>query len=267
MAAGAKPPIIGTAVAGWRDAFGAIAAMPATCGITFVILIALGALRISLQPDATAQPFDVGPQVISILSVTIDAFLLAPLAIAVHRYVLLGEVTTGYALSFSSSRYLRFAGFATLINALLLAPSLVLTVLPPGKENLAASVIGLVAMVVLFILMTIVTLRRAILFPAIAIDPPNATWTNARNDTQGNTWRVLFIFLCTAIPLIVFTPPIYLLLPKPASMTTGGQILFSAMLAIVQVPTVCAFAATASHIFRALADNLARPASTSAAAA
>ena len=39
-----------------------------------------------------------------------------------------------------------------------------------------------------------------------------------------------------------------------------NQLIFSLLGAIVEIPTLCAFAAAASHIFRARADALARPA-------
>jgi chromate transport protein ChrA len=104
--------------------------------------------------------------------------------------------------------------------------------------------------------------RRAILFPAIAVDAPGTGWRNAGQDTKGHSWRVAFIYLCVAFPSLLLIILIYFLY-----MTLGAQgmtdgIVSSVVTLIIQVPTLCAFAAAASHIYRAYANNLARPAET-----
>ena len=268
MAKDLELPVISTATAGWRDAFSALSAMPATGGITFVILLVLGMLSILFMPSpVAADQRGAALQLVSIVSGIVQSFLAAPLAIAVHRYVLLGEVATGYALDFSSPRYLRFVCFAVLVNVMLMAPNLIFTALPSDKENVAISALGAIVACVLLVVLIIVALRRAILFPAVAVDAPGASWSNARSDTKGHSWAVLFIFICTMIPVIVISLPLYWLLMKPLGTTTSGQIVFAVISTVIQVPTVCAFAAVASHIFRALADDLARPLGTRAAAA
>ena len=45
-------------------------------------------------------------------------------------------------------------------------------------------------------------------FPAIAVDAVGATWSNARNDTKGHSWRVLFVFICTLLPMTIVTMPL-----------------------------------------------------------
>jgi hypothetical protein len=260
MATGEKPAIVDTAVAGWRDAFNALAAMPVTCGITFVIMLVLSGLSVLFLPQPMVEEGGAGLGVMNVIVGIIQSFLLAPLAIAVHRYVLLGERATGYALDPSSPRYLRFVGFAVLVNLLLLVPSVIITVAPPEGDNVALGAAGGLAAFVLFIVILIVVLRRAILFPAIAVDAPGASWSNARNDTKGNSWRVFFILLCTVIPVLVVSLPLYWLLMRQAVATPTSRLVFVVLSTIVQVPTICAFAAVASHVFRALADRLARPA-------
>ena len=55
---------------------------------------------------------------------------------------------------------------------------------------------------ILYVLAVIVvTLRLIVLFPAIAVDAPGATWRNAMADTKGNAWRILFIGLLASLPL------------------------------------------------------------------
>ncbi|MBI3703245.1 MAG: hypothetical protein HY244_05165 [Rhizobiales bacterium] len=189
--------------------------------------------------------------------------LIAPLAIAVHRYVLLGEVTTGYAIG-SRPRYIRFVGFALVLNMLIMSPALIFMVLPTLPTGWGVIGIGAVGGLVAFVLFAVflMALRRTILFPAIAIDAPGATWTNARNDTKGNSWRVLFILICTAIPDLVISVLFYFMLLSPPGVTTTGRIVFSVLSTVISVLSVCAFAAVASHLFRALANRLAIPPAT-----
>ena len=76
--------------------------------------------------------------------------------------------------------------------------------------------------------------------------------------TMGHSWRVFFIMVCMTIPLLMIILPLTWLLIVPPGVTLGGQIVFAVLSAITQIPTICAFAAAASHIFRALADQLGR---------
>jgi hypothetical protein len=120
-----------------------------------------------------------------------------------------------------------------------------------------SSVFGIVAFV-LSITVIIVAVRRAILFPAIAIDAPGATWSNAGLDTKGSSWRVVFIFVLTALPIMVIGGPLYWLLLSP-QLDIIDQLLFSVIGSVVGVAALCAFAATASHIYQARADVMTRP--------
>jgi hypothetical protein len=262
MAIDGKLAIFGTAIAAWRDAFKAIGAMPGMAGIAFVILLAISLGSFLIFPN----PFDlVGNPLlplVGILSSIISSIFLAPLAIAVHRYVLLGEVTNGYRLEPSSPRYQRFVGFAILVNLLWSVPTTMQGLLPDSKaEPLISGVGGLIALV-LFIAIIIMLVRRAILFPAIAVDAPGAGWRNAGQDTKGHSWRVAFIYLCVALPSLLLIIPIYYLYMTSGAQGMTGRIVYSVVTSIIQVPTLCAFAAAASHIYRAYANNLARPAGT-----
>jgi hypothetical protein len=175
MATGEKPSIVGTAVAGWRDAFASIAAMPTTCGITFVLVLALSAAN-TLVPQPAGTESGTAPLVAGFITGIIQSFVIAPLAIAVHRYVLLGEVTAGYAIDPSSPRYLRFVSFAVLINVLMFVPSLIFGIMPADSALGAA---GGVLAFILVVISIIVLVRRTILFPAIAVDAPGLGATRA----------------------------------------------------------------------------------------
>ena len=253
-----KPPIIGTAVTAWEDAFRAIGAMPLVAGTAFVIVILMALASFWIISDPYALAESPWLPVYSIVTGVVQGLLLAPLAIAVHRYVLLGEATSRYPLDPFSARYVRFVGFAILIKILWSLPSLIQSFMRKSPEETGVeALLGFVELA-LFIVVLVVTVRRVILFPAIAVDAPGATWSNARRDTKGSSWRVAFIFVCVAVPGTMLGGLLYWALLSGGS-GNANQLFFSLLGAIVEIPMLCAFAAAASHIFRSRADTLARP--------
>ena len=71
--------------------------------------------------------------------------------------------------------------YAILVNILWLIPNTIESLIPAARDinPVLATGLGIVAFV-LVITVVIVAVRRAILFPAIAIDAPSATWSKAR---------------------------------------------------------------------------------------
>ena len=130
-----KPPIIGTAVTAWEDAFRAIGAMPLVAGTAFVIVILMALASFWIISDPYALAESPWLPVYSIVTGVVQGLLLAPLAIAVHRYVLLGEATSRYPLDPFSARYVRFVGFAILIKILWSLPSLIQSFMRKSPEE------------------------------------------------------------------------------------------------------------------------------------
>jgi hypothetical protein len=246
--ANTKPPVFETAEVAWGDAFRAIGAMPVMAGIAFVLILVTSLATYALV-DSLWLP------VVSIGASIVQAALLAPLAIAVHRFVLLGERTNGYPLDPGSSRYLRFVGFAILVKILWLIPSMIQLFIPRVRDIPGLPAALSIASIVLLIAVIIIVVRRVILFPAIAIDAPGATWSRAGLDTKGSSWSVAFIFILTVLPVLVIGGILYtILLLTLARSSVGSLLTLSVLGAVVGVPTLCAFAAAASHIYRARAD-------------
>jgi hypothetical protein len=255
-----KPPIIATAVVAWEDAFRAIGAMPLVAGTAFVIVILMALASFWIVSDPYALAASRWLPVYEIATGIVQGVLLAPLAIAVHRYVLLGETMSRYPLDPFSARYVRFVGFAILVKILWSLPSLIQSLMRDAPEETGVTaLLGLVE-VVLFVTVVIVTVRRVILFPAIAVDAAGATWSNARRDSKGASWRVAFIFVCVAVPATILGGLLYWALLS-GGLGSSNPLFFSLLGAIVEIPMLCAFAAAASHIFRLRADALAQPVS------
>ena len=178
---------------------------------------------------------------------------MAPLAIAVHRMVLLGETTERYNLNLSNSRFRRFVGFGIIIGLFWSVPNLILWFAQgSGTLLVVTSIVSLILQIVI----AIVTLRRVILFPAIAVDALGATWSNARNDTKGHSWRVLFVLFCTLLPMTIVTTPLFFTLMMPPRLGEAGRILFSVISSAIGIVGLCALAAAASHLFKAYASRL-----------
>src|SRR5207249_911245 len=55
----------------------------------------------------------------------------------------------------------------------------------------------------LVILPIVLGLRMTLLFPAIAVDAPGATWVNAYHDTKGHSWGIFLIYVAAMVPAIV----------------------------------------------------------------
>jgi hypothetical protein len=252
-----KPRIIGTALTAWADTFRTIGTMPLIFGIALAIDFALSLITFLVVPDPAAFAA-IGPlhaALLIVVSAVLSAILFAPLAIVTHRFVLLGETTNRYPLDPFSARYVRFTGLAILFKLALVLPNTLVGL----ESQLPAAAAFELATCVVTVFVFIVAVRRIILFPAIAIDAPGATWSNARRDTKGNSWRVLFIFVCTALPNLIVSALIGLLLLHPEFKSGAGwQVLYFLIGPVVGIPTICAFAAAASHIFRARADSLTR---------
>ena len=258
-----RPPVFGTAIDGWRYAFAAMSRMPIVLGSAFVVVLLLNVVRAMLQPSIDPDPttesfsqFILTTIVIELAIGIAQGFLLTPVAIAVHRFVLLGEVEGRYALTPSEPRFLRFFIFTLVFQMLAFLPMSLMSLLGKAASGGASLIVILfVAVLVLTIVTVIASLRVLILFPAIAVGAPGADWRHAMEDTKGHTWRVFFIVIVTAIlPLLL----ILFLIPLGVWASTSGigAIAMSVVSALVGVLMLAAFAAVASKLFAFLANKL-----------
>lgn len=252
-----RPTIIAWAVTAWRDALAAASAMPVVLGIAMVAVLTLNALALPFIPRDVETPTGAGTQAVTFAVGLAQGFLLTPLAIAVHRFVLLGERAGSYQLEPSEPRFRRFFLFTIVLQLLLDIPGALMGL--AGKmSGLAAGVSGL-AVFVLFVIAAILALRTLILFPAIAVDAPGAEWSNALRDSKGHSWRVLFILIAASVPIFVVYLPVFFLFWWPSGPTGVGTVVLVVVEAVWIVFATAAYAALASRLFMALAERLARP--------
>lgn len=204
------PSIFGAAVQAWVDAFRAVVAMPAVATIGFALLLAIGLAADLLPPlIRSGAPETLGQSLIwSGAASMVESFLLAPLGIAIHRYLLLGEVTRGYALQLADHRFLRFFYFSFALALLQTILFFVATLAFPVAFDSPASAsemneIGLAAAGAIILGILAVTARLILVYPAAAIDAPGANWGDAWRATSGHFWTVALIFTLIGLPLLL----------------------------------------------------------------
>jgi hypothetical protein len=243
MAMNTDVSIIDTAIQSWRDAASAREKMPNLFWIAIGILIALGILNQLIG----GYLLIVGGIVFSIA----QALALTPLAIAVHRFILLGEARDSYDFAPGDPRFQKFFVFTIALEILTALPSIVALPL----AFIAPFLYGLVALV-LAILAAIVAVRNVMLFPSIAVDSAGADWRNAMADSKGHSWRIFFVLLCTVLPAVVIEA---ILVALFAWVGVLHLIVFALIIPAITVFVIAAAAAAASRLFSAYANQLGRP--------
>ena len=253
MANGAQTSIIGAAMAAWQDALAARQRMP-TLFVTAIVAIAV--LDLVYFALIFLSPF-AGPGllafVVGLIYAAAQGFLLTPLAIAVHRHLLLGEVRDNYRLDTQDPRFMKFFTFLAGLAIVMFVPRLIGELFSGATGH---SSFGALVSLILSIVAAVIFVRNVILFPAVAVDAPGADWRNAMADTKGHFWRVFFILLCAILPpAIVVSIVLVIFFAIPLI----GWLLAVALQAVFGVFVVAAAAAAASRLYVDYAQQLGRP--------
>jgi hypothetical protein len=241
MAKDTDVPIVETAIQGWRDAMAARERMPMLFWIAGAVVIGLGILHVIVGYGI----------ILSLIFAIAQAAALTPLAIGVHRFVLLGEARDGYEFAFGDARFQKFLIYIVALE--------VLRELPPIIAFPFAFVAGFLhglVLIVLAVIAAVITVRCMILFAAIAVDAPGADWRNALADSRGHSWPIFLVLLCTAAPAIIVAMIVTAIL--------GFSLLTAALAFGVIVPAIIvaltgAVAAVVSRLFAAYSSQLGRP--------
>jgi hypothetical protein len=244
-----QPSVFESAVTAWRDAFTAISKMPVVLGTAFTMMLSIAAVNHALMP----REFGIGSVLLGIVVGLAQALLLTPAAIAVHRFIVLGERAGVYRIEPANPRFRRFFLFAFIVEMMLSASFAVGVVM-----NLFSGIAAVFAGFILFVVAAILTLRTLILFPAIAVDAQGAEWINAIGDSKGHTWRIFFAVVLVSIPVIAIGLLESIWLDGSAKPTALSLATLLPIQAASNVLGVIACAALASRLFMTLADRLAR---------
>jgi hypothetical protein len=227
---------------GILDAVKAIKQMPDVALPAFAAMFGSSLIMPSFSDPAPGAN-NVTSHLVNIAFIIINSLFLAPLLIAVHRYVLLGEPTRVYSF-LPVGRYLRFVLYAMVFEIAFETPGLTAALLGSG-ENVAitAFIIEMSGSIV----MALFFLRVLVLFPAIAIDAPNASWRAAMEESKGRFWTLFFTFFQATVALVlicvVALTPVALVFPA----------LLITALAAIEVFSGAMFAAIASRLYLSFA--------------
>src|SRR5262245_36700237 len=163
-----NPGALASAVAAWSDVRDALSWLFRPALISFVILLALGTVKERIIPFASHT---VDSMLKLLVYEAIQAFVLTPYAIAVHRFIILGEITTSYRISLPEPRFRLFFGLSLALVVLGSAPTALSALLV--RRTISDDVLDVLGAVLSFAVI-VLTIRTVVLFPAVAVDAPGA---------------------------------------------------------------------------------------------
>jgi hypothetical protein len=250
------PPIFQAVVQVYRDVFHCIGELRPLALIVLAITLAFQTAEVLLlAPGAGETSRDLLLRFVSSLA---QGFLTVPYYIAVHRLVILGERTTSYALAPSNPRFQLFFWWWAALTVVAYLP----VEIPAQARGPTAFyyLLALVAMPIVLVAIIIVTLRLAIILPAVAVDAPGATWRNVMADTKGHVWRIFLFSLVASLPLIVLILAFGALVgfrpPTGSWIDSGLFILFNTVLGVVALTL---FIVVASRLYMWIGNRAKRP--------
>ncbi len=249
-------PILATLVAAYRDFGRLLIAMRAVTLSAFLILLAIPAAADFIPQRLWEQ--QLAGEALTLAQDAIEAFLLTPILIAVHRFVILDKITPAYTVPVGEPVFGIFFGWLLALEILVGLPFDLLGVLQTLNWSLPASTI---AFAVALIVAVGVALRLIILLPALAVEAPGATPGHALADTEGHVLRILALFLLALAPWLAVSIGVVLLLGKGAAIVGSPLAMLSLVMgAILQTVTLLLTAVIASYAFMALAVQVKRAA-------
>lgn len=177
----------------WRDTRAALNALRTPALVMVLILWTLFIVKVAIRALLILNGMTTSAELVGLPYGVAVVFFLTPYAIAVHRFIILGEKTTSYRIASTEPRFRRFFGW-----------SLVFLVLSSATQQsfdldvvLGGPVLALAVLAFAF------AIRAIVLYPAVAVDAPGASWRQAIADTRGHAWRILFIILGAILPLVI----------------------------------------------------------------
>lgn len=126
----------------------------------------------------------------------IKTILILPLEIAIYRLLILRETTSGYDFGIFAPRFRRLLGWTVVLWALITLPPYLPGLITPSEDADSIATIATAIVVV------VVLVRLAILFPAIAVDAPGASLRHVLADTKARSWLILKSFFIVLLPVL-----------------------------------------------------------------
>jgi hypothetical protein len=248
--------IIRMVVAAYRDLWHVVLTLRTLVICALLILLAFKVAE-DLVPWRTWSRPVVG-DLLGFVHGAVQSFLLTPFMIALHRFIVLDEVTSGYALDPSRPNVMLFFKWLVVLSAIGSLAFWAYALLTALDVPIAGA--GVSALVILAAA-AFIFIRLAILFPAIAVNAPGAQAANAWSDTRGHAVRIFMIFaLALLAPLPIVLATTWMLGPEAHIPGTPVAIASLFVSAIMHAVTLTLSVAIASRVFQIVGDRVVRPA-------
>jgi hypothetical protein len=190
-----------------------------------------------------------------IISILVWTAVSAPVAVAVHRYILIGQITPGFFSfrpQYTKSFFFWGAGLQVIAALLTIPPSLLLV-------NKYLAIIGSLAAFAFATLYLIVILHLAMIFPAVATEVPNAHWririANSWKQMKGHSWLLIRAAIVAFSPWVFLYLVLWILFGGLRASQHHGDLQYSSRLGLalligsVRIPFVMLGAAVASWLY------------------
>jgi hypothetical protein len=249
-----KLPIWGTLGAAYREWRRMVPALRPLVLNAFLIVLAISALD-EFIPARLAEQQLLGTA-ITLVEAALRAFLLTPILLAVHRFIILDEITKAYAVPLGEPAFRRFFVWLFAFEVLAGLPFDFLGLLEALNVTVAVTVAGLIAALIAIVALMV---RLSILPPAIAVEAPGAQISAALEDTKGWGFRILAIFFAAIIPWLAVDLAFFALIGRGIAGTGSaasivglvfGGLLQTAVLTLMAVIASLLFIALGTHVRR-----------------
>jgi hypothetical protein len=239
-------------VAAYRDWGRLLTAMRAIILSAFLIVLAISVAE-ELVPQRLWEQ-QLSGELPGLVQDAVWAFLLTPVVIAIHRFVILGEITPAYTLHVGEPAFRIFFAWLFALKVFVALPLDLLGALQTLDWSPRASAL---AFAVALIFAIAVSLRLTILLPALAVEASGATPSHALADTKGHALRILSLFLLALLPWVAVDIGGVLLLGPGAQVTgTPLAMIFLVMSGVLQMIVLSIAAVIASYAFMSLAAQV-----------
>jgi hypothetical protein len=234
----------------FEDAAVSARTMPLVLLDTVLLAAILGVSRRAFLTEATG----LSPLAIGSIEVLLNVLVLAPMSIALYRFVLLGEITRRLGVA------MRIRSLGAFLRASLILSALTLVGYFGGAALGTAFGPPFNTMIVLaaFGLTILLSVRLTLLFPAIASEAPGARWPLAIIDSAGHGWQIFLVLALCSIPFLFLGLPLDGLLREIAPLRPAGLIL-AILGAVLEVAWTVVLVIAAARLYQALGQRLKQP--------
>jgi hypothetical protein len=184
------------------DVWRAMRAMPMLFGCAAMIVLAV---RVAIQ--LLPQQIEAGPVFGTLSAIVEDAvqyFCLTPIMVALHRFVIRGDITRSYTVDLGDKAFFPFFAWTMVLSIVWALVSGISELLLARTVAQYVRLINVAVLLTAYAVLVWLALRLMVLFPAIAVGANGATARHAFADTKGDAAKLL------AILVLAFIPPIAL---------------------------------------------------------